>query len=128
MASLGLFFVRAREIKMGLEQGADNSSRLVKSEGLLTLIEFRASWCAVCKQQSLIVEQIARELSLSLEVRQIDIEENAAIAIEMGVQSVPTLILYKRGEESLRFIGLKGRDTICSILKKHLESEEKRKL
>lgn len=105
---------------MGLDQGTDDSSRLVKSEGLLTLIEFRASWCTVCKQQSLIVEQISREFSLSLEIKQIDIEENAAIAIEMGVQSVPTLIFCKRGEESLRFIGLQDRGAIHSILKKAL--------
>ena len=110
---------------MVLDQGTDDSNRLVKTKGLLTLIEFKASWCAVCKQQSLIVEQIDQDFSFSLEIQQIDIEENAATAIEMGVQSVPTLILCKYGKETLRFIGLQDRDKIRSILQEHLEDKEK---
>lgn len=96
---------------------------MARTKGLLTLIEFRASWCAVCKQQSLIVEQIAKECPLSVEMKQLDIEENAPLAIEMGVQSVPTLIVYKHGDEILRFIGLQNTDTIRSILSEHLDSE-----
>lgn len=110
---------------MGLDKGTDDSNRLVKTKELLTLVEFRAPWCAVCKQQSSIVERIGWEFSFSLEIQQIDIEENAAIAIEMGVLSVPTLILYKYGREYLRFIGLQNIYKIRSILQKHIEEEKR---
>lgn len=108
---------------MSSHRGGDAASRSRETDKPLTITLFRASWCPACKQQSLIVEQMEREFPERLARREIDIEKHPARAIETGVLSVPTLIVYERGEEVARFIGFHARDDICAFLqrKRHLE-------
>ncbi len=87
----------------------------------LSLIEFRASWCAVCEKQSRILERITREFRGRLSLRCLEIEGNAALAVEMGVQVVPTLVLCLRGREVRRFIGLQEEETLRGAVRAHLE-------
>ena len=87
----------------------------------LSLIEFRASWCAVCEKQSRIVERILREHKGNLSLQRLDIEGNATLAVEMGVQVVPTLVLCLRGREIRRLIGLQQEETLRGAVQAHLE-------
>lgn len=90
----------------------------------LELIEFRASWCAVCSEQSLIVERIAREYRGRLRLRRLEIDGNTGLALEMGVLSVPTLVLCLRGREIRRLIGLQDEATLRGAVQAHLERTE----
>lgn len=106
---------------MGWDKGTDDAYGFLKPGESLTLVEFRASWCVVCKEQSLVLEQIARECPLGIEIQRIDIEDDPERAIAMGIQSVPTLILYKQGEEVLRLIGMQDADTMWCVLRDYLD-------
>jgi thioredoxin 1 len=105
---------------MSSHRGSDAASRCQKTDKPLILAEFRASWCPACSEQSRVVEQLEREFPGRLDRQEIDIEKHPARAIEAGVLSVPTLILYERGEEVTRFIGFHDRNDICAFLRKRL--------
>lgn len=108
---------------MSSQRGSDVASHSQKTDKPLILAEFRASWCTACSEQSRVVEQLEREFPERLVSQVIDIEKHSIKAIEAGVLSVPTLIIYELGQEVARFIGFHARDDICAFLRRrgHLE-------
>ena len=61
------------------------------------LIDFWAEWCGPCKEISSILEEIANEMKNKLKIVKINIDENPNIPNQYGVQSIPTLIIFKGG-------------------------------
>ena len=78
----------------------------------VVLVEFFASWCPHCQRMMPVVEQVKELLGDTAKVYQLDIDENQDAAGEAGVQSVPTFIVYKNGEEMWRQSGEMGGDTL----------------
>ena len=69
------------------------------------LIDFWAEWCGPCKEISSILEEIANEMKNKLKIVKINIDENPNIPNEYGIQSIPTLIIFKKGEPIATKIG-----------------------
>ncbi len=69
------------------------------------LLDFSAEWCAPCKAQVPILEKLAGELTGKLEIFTIDIDAEPGLAGRFKVLSVPTLILFHRGEIAKRWTG-----------------------
>lgn len=84
----------------------------------VTLLDFSATWCAPCRAMSPIVDQLAREYSDTACIKKIDIDEQGDLARQMRIQSVPTLIFFKDGQETKRLIGLQDKE----ILRTNLEA------
>lgn len=105
-----------------LQQSDDPGWQDVKGKDWI-LLEFKAKWCAPCREQSQVLQQLAKEFEGLVYFRRADIEANAGLAIEMGVQSVPTLVLYRREKEVKRFIGLQGKSKLRNALQACLEQE-----
>lgn len=83
------------------------------------LIDFFATWCGPCKMLSPILEDIAKDMkNENTIIGKVDVDENFEIARSYGIMSVPTLILFKNGEEVERSIGLKNKSAILEMLKK----------
>ncbi|ABW68873.1 thioredoxin [Desulfosudis oleivorans] len=72
----------------------------------VALIDFNAAWCAPCRAQAPIIEKIAAELQGKALVAEANVDDNIDSAKEYGIQSIPTLILFKDGKEIQRFVGL----------------------
>ncbi len=79
------------------------------------LVDFWAPWCGPCRQVSPIVEEIANEKSGQLKVSKLNTDENQQTAINYNVLSIPTLIVFKNGQEVKRVTG--------AYPKKRLEAE-----
>lgn len=77
---------------------------VVRSD-LPVLADFWAPWCAPCRMIAPIVEELAGEFAGRLKVVKIDVDENPDLASRYGVQSIPTLGLFRGGELTQRFIG-----------------------
>ncbi|MFQ5341679.1 MAG: thioredoxin TrxA [Anaerolineae bacterium] len=84
------------------------------------LTDFWAEWCGPCKMIAPILEDIASEYEGDLTIAKVDVDENPGIAMRYGVQSIPTLILFKNGQEAKRVIGAMSKERLMSQLTPHL--------
>jgi thioredoxin 1 len=84
------------------------------------LVDFYADWCGPCRAIAPIVEEIANELAGRLKVTKLDVDQNQATALQYGVQSIPTLILFKNGKEVERLIGYLSKSKLLSKIEPHL--------
>lgn len=87
----------------------------------VTLVDFQAPWCSPCQKQKQVIELLKKRYLGKAAVREIDIDENPAIAMRLGIQSIPTIILFKDGGEMFRFIGLQANDTLDNAIRAALE-------
>jgi thioredoxin 1 len=84
------------------------------------LTDFTADWCAPCRQIAPIVGQLADELSGRLKVAKLDVDANQGVAMRYGVQSIPTLILFKNGHQAERVVGFTNKENLLRKLSPHL--------
>ena len=87
----------------------------------VTLVDFDATWCAPCRAQQPIIETVKKKYQGKAAVKKIDIDDNRDIALHLGIQSIPTIIIFKEGKEMNRFIGLQTAEMLNRALKKLIE-------
>lgn len=84
------------------------------------LVDFWAEWCGPCKMIAPIVDEIATEYDGKVRVAKIDADENPEVLERYGVMGIPTLILFKNGEDVMRITGFKSKDKIVGKLAEHI--------
>ena len=75
----------------------ENFNDIINGEGL-TLVDFFATWCGPCKMMHPVLEQLKDEMGESIRIIKIDVDKNNGLAMNYRVQSVPTLMLFRKGE------------------------------
>jgi thioredoxin 1 len=80
------------------------------------IVDFHALWCSPCKMQSPILQEVAAELGDRIRVIKIDVDTNGKIASRYSVQSVPTIIIFKNGNQVWRQSGVVSKNQLKSIL------------
>ena len=75
----------------------ENFNDIINSEQL-TLVDFFATWCGPCKMMHPVLEQLKDEMGDSIRIIKIDVDKNNSLAMNYRVQSVPTLMLFRKGE------------------------------
>ena len=75
----------------------ENFNDIINGEGL-TLVDFFATWCGPCKMMHPVLEQLKDEMGESIRIIKIDVDKNNGLAMYYRVQSVPTLMLFRKGE------------------------------
>lgn len=98
---------------------ADMTSEALLAAGPV-LLDCWAAWCGPCRMVAPIVEQIAGENEGKLTVAKLNIDEYGAEAVQLGVMSIPTLILFQNGEEVDRLIGAHPKASIQAMIDKHI--------
>ncbi len=86
----------------------------------ITLAEFDILWCAPCRLQRAIMEQLAEKFKGRVSVTGFNVDDCRQLAMRLNITSVPTLILFKNGKEVRRFIGLQSDKTLSSALAEEL--------
>ena len=84
------------------------------------LVDFWAEWCGPCRAIAPMVEELAAEYQGKLKVVKIDVDESTDVAARYRIQSIPTLMVFKGGEEVERVIGQVPKSMLLGKLQKHL--------
>jgi thioredoxin 1 len=83
------------------------------------LVDFWAEWCGPCKMIAPVLEEIAGEQD-SLRIAKLNVDDNPDAARRFGVMSIPTMIVFKDGQEAKRLIGAKGKGQMVQELSEFL--------
>jgi thioredoxin 1 len=80
------------------------------------LVDFYADWCGPCKLIAPIVDQLAVEMDGKLIVGSLDVDNNQETAVKYGVMSIPTLIIFKNGQEAKRIVGYQPKENLVKAI------------
>ena len=96
-----------------IELTDENFDELINDE--LVLVDFFATWCGPCRMLSPIIEEVANEENVK--VIKVDVDKHEDLAKRFGIMSIPTVIVFKKGEEVNKNIGLVSKEEILSWIK-----------
>ncbi|WP_437925922.1 thioredoxin [Sorangium sp. So ce291] len=94
----------------------ENFESEVLKSSVPVLVDFTATWCGPCKQLAPIVDKIADDFQGKVKVAKLDIDSAPAMTRKYGVRSVPTVIVFKDGEEAGKQVGLASREKLVKLL------------
>lgn len=100
---------------------SDNFRTEVLQNEKPVLVDFYAEWCGPCKMLAPTIHELSDEsIGKQVDFAKLNIDESADTASLYGVMSVPTLILFKDGEEQLRMVGVQPKDAIANTIQDFL--------
>jgi len=85
-------------------------------ESGLTLMDFNAPWCAPCRTQEPILERLSTQYEGKAIISAMNVDENQDIAATLGIQSIPTMIIFKNNKEIQRFVGVQSESTLSDAI------------
>ncbi|MCX7983354.1 MAG: thioredoxin [Bacteroidetes bacterium] len=94
------------------------TNEVLKSE-IPVLVDFWAEWCGPCRMIAPIVEEIASEYSGRIKVGKVDVDTNQSIAMQYGIRSIPTLLIFKNGQVVDQVIGAVPKKVLIDKIEKH---------
>ena len=86
----------------------------------VTLVDFSAEWCPPCKMMKPIINKLDEEFAGKAKITEVDVDASPELADQFGVQSIPTLIVFKDGKEVGKTIGLTSKYDLIEKLNAQL--------
>jgi thioredoxin 1 len=93
---------------------------LVLASDRPVLVDFWAEWCVPCHMVSPVVEEIARDHAEDMKAMKLNVDDNPETTRKYGVMSIPTLIVFKDGQEKARVVGARNKEAILREIAPHL--------
>lgn len=90
---------------------ADTSNFNEKIANGVSLVDFYADWCGPCKMLAPVLEQVSQEQE-DLNIVKVNVDENEEVAKQFGIMSIPTLILFKDGQQVAQTMGYQPKETL----------------
>jgi len=84
------------------------------------LVDFWAEWCGPCRMIAPSVEAVAEEYQGKASVYKMNVDENMDVPQQYGIRGIPTLIVFKGGQEQERIVGAVTREAIAKVVDKYL--------
>ena len=93
----------------------ENFDELVLHAGKPVLVDFWAPWCGPCRMVSPLVDEIAEERG-DIVVGKVNVDEQPELAMQFGVMSIPTLLVFKNGELAQQAVGARPKEELLALL------------
>jgi thioredoxin 1 len=82
----------------------------------ITLMDFNAPWCAPCRAQEPILEELSSQFQGTAVIAAMNVDENQDLAASLGIRSIPTMIVFKNNQEIQRFVGVQSAAILSEAL------------
>ena len=96
---------------------SDFDAQVIKNT-LPVLVDFWAPWCNPCKVAGPVLEELSEEYKDKIVIAKVNVDENSQIPAKYEVMSIPTVILFKNGQEVSRQTGFSGKESYEELIKK----------
>ena len=93
----------------------DNFQQEVVESDKIVLVDFWAPWCGPCRNLSPVIDEIAEERA-DIKVGKVNIDENKDLARQFKVMAIPTILVFKNGEEVNRGVGPENKEEVLELL------------
>ena len=104
---------------MGLPEINDSNFKTETNNGLV-LIDFWAEWCGPCRMVGPVLEELSKEYTGKVSIKKLNVDENQQTAQDLGIQSIPTLLLYKNGQMVDKAIGALPKSQLKNFIDRHI--------
>lgn len=84
------------------------------------LIDFWAAWCGPCRMIAPVIEELSNEYDGKAKICKLDVDNNQQTAMQFGIRSIPTLLIFKGGEVVDTIVGAVPKEQIVSKLQNHV--------
>jgi len=86
----------------------------------LVLVDFWAEWCGPCRAIGPKLEEIGQEMGAKVKILKLDVDNNQQVSAKYGIRSIPTMILFKNGQQVDQAMGNLPKENIVSFITKHV--------
>ncbi|HMV43979.1 MAG TPA: thioredoxin [Leptospiraceae bacterium] len=103
---------------MALAEITDSNYQQETSSGLV-LVDCWAEWCGPCRMVAPVLEELSKEYGGKVSIKKLNVDDNQRTAQDLGIQSIPTLLLYKNGALVDKAIGALPKNQIKNFIERH---------
>jgi thioredoxin 1 len=94
----------------------DTFRQEVLESGKPVIVDFWATWCGPCQMQARIFEELEKTEGDKIKICKVNVDENEELAGQFGIESIPTLLFYKNGNQIGKAVGVRPRGSLLAYL------------
>ena len=103
-----------------MEGSFQEALNVAKQQKKMVFVDVYTSWCGPCKMLAPVLEETAQELQGKVEIVKVDVDQDASLAAQFRIMSVPTMILFRNGEAIQKISGFQPKPQLVSFLKQFI--------
>lgn len=97
-----------------------NFEQEIINSDIPVFLDFWATWCGPCKMIAPILEEIAEEYAGKVKVGKVNVDEESDLAVQFGITSIPTIILFENGVQKNITVGYREKDYFTNLIKNYI--------